>query len=725
MVQLLDYLRHRTMLLVLDDVDDDPALRRAIVELYQRALYLTLLVIADRPLEVEEILNLPLEGLPVPPSSSRPAPEDLMAYDSVALFVERAQEANEGFQLGAGNGRDVIRLCRALNGTPLGIELAAAWAGPRSLSALAHGIQRSLNRVAGDASEIQAPPTLRAAFAYAWQQLPPPMRRKLAELTVFQHDFDQAAAAAVTGSTAGDLDVLVDSALLSRPATGQYTWHAGLWRLARRRLSTPSHAGPVSMLAAGEVDPAADPSTLRRRHAAHYLGLLAERGQAICGEHPQPPASQIRQVWRNVRQAWCWAVQQRQADLLAPPVEALSCYLHLRGPLWEGEELFGMAAYALAEAAEEDPEAAALLTRLLVEEARFVNGQARYGRAAQIAERVIDLARAQRTADGDAAARLALEAAGHRERGKALRSQGDHAAARDELEQALRQGAESDAHGVMASSWHHLGLLALEEERHEEAQEAFQRALQLYRDLGHRRGEANLINELGALALQQRRYPAAQSQLKDALRLHQAIGDRRGESAAQNNLARLADAQGDYELANAYGQRAVCTARDVGDQQGEAQALATLGLLCLHEGKNETAWNRSLQAVELARALGDRAREGRALVILGHAFMELEMLDQAAAAYQQALGLQRALGQSDLAAESLAGLARASLDRNDLAQAQSYVETIWEKLENGDLHGANEPLRVYLTCYQVLRETGDPRANTVLTTASGMFDDLA
>jgi DNA-binding SARP family transcriptional activator/predicted ATPase len=715
LVQLLDYVRHRTMLLVLDQVEPSSAERHAIAELCNRALYLTLLVTSSAPLNLEGEQVLDLAGLPVPPSSTASACEDLLAYDSVALFVERARGADEAFQLGADDRRDAIRISRALGGTPLSIELAAAWTGERSLSALTRDMQRSVNRIAtGEPGLSTGERSVRAAFAYAWRQLSPTTGRSLAELTVFEEDFDGEAATAVTGVTPGGLDRLVERSLLSRSGAGRYAWHPSLRRLARERLEDASGT-------ARDGEGSARPAMLRQRHAAHYLDFVAQREAALCGEQPQIAAAEIRREWGNVRRAWCWAVRQAAVDALALALRGLSHYLLLRGPLWEGEELFGMGARALKEAPQtwEDPTGAALVAELLTEEARFVNDQARYGQARRTAEEALQPIQSWRGTNGSAEAWSALEAAAHRERGKALWSLGDYASAREDLQRACSQHANER---VMASSRRHLGLIALEEERSGEAQDALERALKLYRDLGDRRGEANLLNDLGTLALEQRRYAAARSQLEEALRLHQALGDQRGESAVRNNLARLADAQADYGLADAHGQWAVRSARDIGDQQAEAKALTTVGLLFLHEGKNEAAWTRSLQAVELARALGNRSAEARALTVLGHVFVALEMPDQATLAYEEALDLQRQLGQSSRATESLAGLARVSLMRDDVPQAQSYVDRICSALEDGDMIGTVEPLQVYLTCYQVLRTSGDPRADDILRRASGIFD---
>ena len=75
--------------------------------------------------------------------------------------------------------------------------------------------------------------------------------------------------------------------------------------------------------------------------------------------------------------------------------------------------------------------------------------------------------------------------------------------------------------------------------------------------------------------------------------------------------------------------------------------------------------------------------------------------------------------------ESLAGLARVSLAQRQLAQAQAQVEQILAHLQTGDLRGAEEPFRVYLTCYRVLCATGDSRAQEILDTAHRLLQEWA
>jgi hypothetical protein len=89
------------------------------------------------------------------------------------------------------------------------------------------------------------------------------------------------------------------------------------------------------------------------------------------------------------------------------------------------------------------------------------------------------------------------------------------------------------------------------------------------------------------------------------------------------------------------------------------------------------------------------------------------------------MSLRREFGQFHMAMEPLAGLARVSFAQNDLAQAQTYVEEILGFLEDDTLDGTDEPFRVYLTCYRVLRANQDPRAQVLLATAHNLLQGQA
>jgi hypothetical protein len=84
------------------------------------------------------------------------------------------------------------------------------------------------------------------------------------------------------------------------------------------------------------------------------------------------------------------------------------------------------------------------------------------------------------------------------------------------------------------------------------------------------------------------------------------------------------------------------------------------------------------------------------------------------------------LDQSHLTLGGKAGLARAAVAQGDLATALAHVSEILAYLaEGGGLQGTWEPLRIYLTCYQVLQLAGDQKADEILETAFNLLEELA
>ncbi len=63
----------------------------------------------------------------LPPSEAGQDAKNAQEFDSVRLFLQRAHQARPGFSLDVRTTPAVVRLCRLVDGTPLGILLAAAW----------------------------------------------------------------------------------------------------------------------------------------------------------------------------------------------------------------------------------------------------------------------------------------------------------------------------------------------------------------------------------------------------------------------------------------------------------------------------------------------------------------------------------------------------------------------------------------------------------------------
>src|SRR5262249_28738903 len=124
-VRLLDYLRDKELLLVLDNFEhllDGVGLLAGIMA---AAPQVKLLVTARERLNLPGELSFELPGLPFPNNLES---ADLESYSAVQLFLQNARRAAPHFALSAHDRPFVAQICQLVEGMPLGIELAAAWA---------------------------------------------------------------------------------------------------------------------------------------------------------------------------------------------------------------------------------------------------------------------------------------------------------------------------------------------------------------------------------------------------------------------------------------------------------------------------------------------------------------------------------------------------------------------------------------------------------------------
>ena len=252
-----------------------------------------------------------------------------------------------------------------------------------------------------------------------------------------------------------------------------------------------------------------------------------------------------------------------------------------------------------------------------------------------------------------------------------------------------------------------------------------EQALALAQAVRSRQMEADSLRALGIVCYYIGEYARSQAYYELSLPISREIGDRRGEAATLNNLGEVARTHGDYAAARDYYGRRLQICRAIGDRQGETIALANLSLVAHTLGDDEAARGYAVEMLRIAQEIGHRSNQGYALNNLGHALAGLNHLTEACDTYRQAVALRHELGEHFLAMESLAGLARVSLAEGKLAEAQACVNEILAYLQAGSLDGTDEPLRVYLTCYHVLKAQRDPRAEEVLTTAHDLLQQWA
>jgi predicted ATPase/DNA-binding CsgD family transcriptional regulator len=184
---LADALRSRRLLLALDNCEHlIDACAQVVRRLLASSPGLTVLATSREPLRVAGETTWRVPPLSVAPAGANPTARDALGYEAVRLFADRGAAAYRGFAVGPENAAAITSICRALDGLPLAIELAAAWV--RVLSPEEIGARLSDRFGLLTAGDRSAPPrqrTLRAAIEWSYDLLTPAEQTLFRRLSVF------------------------------------------------------------------------------------------------------------------------------------------------------------------------------------------------------------------------------------------------------------------------------------------------------------------------------------------------------------------------------------------------------------------------------------------------------------------------------------------------------------------------------------------------------------
>jgi predicted ATPase len=367
--QLLDYLREKRLLLLLDNFERVIAGAAFVNDLLSTAADLTVLATSRERLGLRAEVQFALSGM----STSQSSAGDGLS-SAVRLFVDSARRMRFGFEPSPAEVAQIGEICGLVHGMPLGILLAASWIDTLSLPEIAGEIGKNIDFLQSQASDLPSrQQSIRAVFDHSWDLLRPEEQAALSVVSIFRGGFTRAAAEAVARASLRTLSALVSKSLLRRvPETGRYEIHELLRQYAEGRL----------IRVPAEHEQAMD------RLAAFYATFLGERRGNVLTAGRQHVFSEIHTELDNIRVAWKWMVEHGEADRLLRSLQALAQFYMTRRSRPEAAELLGSTASAFA-AREIDGsvEARKVLGLALAYQALFCDMQGRKGAAVELVRR--------------------------------------------------------------------------------------------------------------------------------------------------------------------------------------------------------------------------------------------------------------------------------------------------------------------------------------------------
>jgi predicted ATPase/DNA-binding SARP family transcriptional activator len=627
--QLLDYLRQKRMLIVMDNYEHlltppgsppagrmHPALLEGtaeregadlVTEILKTAPGVKILATSRARLNVGGEHLLHLAGMDVP---DRETLEDAAAYSAVQLFLQSARRVKAGFEPAAGDLQHVSRICRLVQGMPLAILMAAAWTEMLAPAEIAAEIGQSLDFLETGLRDMPARQrSMRAVFDHSWRLLTEREREVFQQLSVFSGGFTREAAEKVTGASLHTLLALVGKSFLTRTPAGRYEVHELLRQYAEEKLDRVPSAGEAA----------------RDRHSAYYTAALQRWEAGLKGPRQRAAMAEMGAEIENARAAWDWAAERRQVERLGQALEGLSEFYWAHWRLYEGEAACRTAAEQLAAmtsgdgpvlpvpSATEGSEAEGL--RDPCPEALVLTGKDR--------------------------------AEGLRVLARLLARQADFSAltlGRAELTNQLLRQSLSILEGPE---------LAGQDIR---AEKAF------------------VLLQMGQAADYFSDYEQKRQLLQESLALYLAVGDRYWTAFLLYNLAFVAGSLGAHREAKRRAEEGLAIGRALGHPGRVLFSLLTLGRAGLALGQLEEAERSLREGLAIAREAGGRGDLSSGLFYVGRALVWLGRLDEAHSLLEESLAIVDDLGIRTYIANSNAWLGHAKVHLGQYARARARAQ---------------------------------------------------
>ena len=618
--QLLNYLRRKRMLLVLDNYEHLLEGADVAADILKTAPGVKVLVTSRFRLNVTGEQLSPVRGMDYPETLPK-ATTDLGQYQAVRLFLSSAQRVRPGYQPA---GEDLVRvgeICRLVEGMPLALLLAAAWMEMLTPTEIARELTpengppvpgRGIDFLEADLRDIpERQRSMHAVFDHSWTLLAQQERRVFAGLSVLRGGFTQEAAQHVTGASLRDLLVLVNRSLLYRTPAGRYEIHELLRQYAAERLAQSPDAG----------------ETARDRHAAFYAAALEQWAIDLRGARQQAALAEMEADIENARASWIWAAGAGQTERLGQAIDGLGLFYEMHGPYLDGQVLCQTAANSLAAAA--SGHGLRLAAKILAWQSAFSRWLGQTEKASRLLRQGLSTLERADVLDQDT----------RPERAFTLSQMGEHL-------------FDSDP---------------------ETAKLSYTQSLALYRSLDDRWGIARVLSGLGLIAMNSGDYDQAQKLEQESLALARAQGNRAGMREPLQWLAYTAMKTGQWEEAERLGREHYAIYQEMGGPSSLAMGLTTFGAQLFELAKFTEARPMIEEGLAISEHLGWRRGVAWSNMHLGQIEMHRGLYKQARVSEQTALALFRELNRWGTTV-SLRLLGQIALAEGAYAEAQRRLQ---------------------------------------------------
>ena len=552
-VHLAAYFRTRKTLLVLDGLEGTPPLVKQLSGWIETSPGLRVLVTrTNRPLGFAGESVFELHGLPLPDSKQERACKEAAA---VQMFVENSRAEQANLTTSPEDLHWILRICRLVEGMPLGIELAAAWVSILTYEEIAGEIEHNLRFLTASGEKGQR--SMVAVFESTWQLFSPIEQAQIESLSLFRDEFSQEAAGYVAGASLFFLDALTAKKILRSTNQGRFTMHRLMANYAADQFN----------------DHWERQSPARRKFAEYYLRLAERTGAEINKSHDRTPS--LVQDLPNFRRAWDMASGEKWFDLLALGEQGMFLIVSHLGRFQEG---IAMAVSTLA-VLPGSMQVMQIRLKATLGELYFHTGQRDLEK--NILEEALD--EVQALAEPAEHARILRLLANLKI------SQGSYLEALTLLEEGFWIAGPLAQPELMFALHNRAGVAAFFLRDYVQATRHFQLSLEAARAVEDQNSVAVCLNNLGDVAIEQMDFARARPLLQESLAICSGRSMTTLQGSVLTSLGALELADGQCAAAAGYFTQALRCIQDMDAEPLELEILSKVAELWFKDGKGVKA----------------------------------------------------------------------------------------------------------------------------------------
>lgn len=582
---IVDYLRDRTLLLVLDNCEHlVDACAKLVLRLSQDSAGLTVLATSRLPLRLVEEHVIRLEPFTTPALEELEdlTIADLLSFESVQLFTDRASQTLLSFTLTDANVLDVVRICRHLDGIPLAIEIAAAQARTLPIKAIADRLGHRftwLNRQSPENMSRQR--TLHTLIDWSYGLLTASERSVLRRFAVFAGGWTLEAAEAVSDPGEPCADVLarlIDHSLVvfgNDARRQRYSMHETIRQFVQMELHSSDQE-----------------SEALERHARYYAQLVSNVAENLAKQTLPKRLHTIKEDHDNLRRAFEWLVAHDREQALAMVAQLGSDlkFWELGGFFQEGRRWLQ---YSLNET---QGVGSIQRAQALLAAGELSSAISDFDYGLQCAQQAQELFQELGDRRGEIDARLTYC--------ELAELAGEIANLQEQAEELLRMAEHLSYKAGIAKARLMLGMIALNADEPQAAIQYVLPSVALWRELDKPFELATALNRLAVALSSIHDNASAQSAQEECRDIYQSLGYRRGVATAIQNLGGFAFDLGDYARARALFCDSLRIRRELGLPRGFAYSFEFIADV----NEIDKRYEQAVQLLAASQAL--RARLG-------------------------------------------------------------------------------------------------------------------